>query len=153
MPATADTLVSFFEEMFTYHYTFNQRLLVEITRESYRLPERSFRLFCHMLNAHQVWNTRILGGTPFGVWDMHAMEDCEAINQQNYENTLRILDEQDLSAVITYQNSRGDAFSNKALDMLFQVANHTTHHRAQIVSDFRSVGIAPMATDYIFDKR
>ncbi|MBL7865765.1 MAG: damage-inducible protein DinB, partial [Cyclobacteriaceae bacterium] len=52
--------------------------------------------------------------------------------------------------VVQYTNTKGQSFSNTVRDILFHVANHTTHHRGQIISDFRQSGIQPLVTDFIF---
>jgi uncharacterized damage-inducible protein DinB len=106
-----------------------------------------------MLNAHQIWNARILKSEEYGVQQQHALEQCALIDETNYTTTLKILETIDLESVITYLTSKGQPFSNSVRDILFHVANHTTHHRGQIVSDFRQAGIPPLVTDYIFYRR
>ena len=144
---------TFFREIFDYHRHFNQKLLEEIKIHQPALPARSFPLFCHILNAHQIWNARISNCTELGVQQVHPIEKCDELNQQNYADTLKILESHDLETIISYKTSKGQPFDNKIRDILFHVANHTTHHRGQIVSDFRLQGILPLVTDYIFFKR
>lgn len=142
-----------FKDIFTYHHHFNQKLVGEFRTHLANLPTRTFPMFCHMLNAHQVWNARILKEQEFGVHQQHALEQCALVDETNFTTTLKILETVDLVAVITYSNSRGQVFSNLVRDVLFHAANHHTHHRGQIVSDFRQAGIPPLVTDYIFYKR
>jgi uncharacterized damage-inducible protein DinB len=145
---------SFFQEIFEYHHYFNQKLFSEIESHFEKLPQRSFPLFCHMLNAHQIWNARITGQTPFvNVFQVNPMDSCLKLNNDNYNTTLEIIETTDLEKLIDYKTLKGDAYSNTLRDILFHVANHTTHHRAQIVSDFRQAGIQPLMTDWIFYKR
>ena len=144
---------TFFREIFEYHQDFNQKLLEEIKMHQADLPARSFPLFCHVINAHQIWNARISREAELGVQQVHPIEKCDVLIQQNHTDTLQILESHDLEAVISYKTSKGQPFSNKIRDILFHVANHTTHHRGQIVSDFRQQGILPLVTDYIFFKR
>lgn len=143
----------FLTDIFEYHHYFNQQLIGELDRHQAELPERTFPLFCHILNAQQIWNSRIRNGKPLGVHQVHDIPACLELNQQNYLDTLDIIDNDNLERTIAYQTFRGDAFSNTIRDILFHVANHTTHHRGQIISDFRQSGIAPIITDYIFYKR
>lgn len=49
-----------------------------------------------------------------------------------------------------YANSEGTPFETPLRDILTHVANHGTHHRAQIVLVLREAKIAPPPTDYIF---
>ena len=143
----------FYRGIFEYHHDLNQKLLQEITKHFEVLPERSFPLFCHVLNAHQIWNARIEGTTEFGVHQAQPLSACEAIDNSNYANTIRILDSIDIDKMITYKTSKGLEFTSSVKDILFHVNNHSTHHKAQIVSDFRQKDIAPIVLDYIWYKR
>ena len=142
-----------FNDIFQYHFEFNQRLILELEKALSALPDRTFPLFCHVLNAHQIWNARILNVQPLGVNAVHAMETCKTLNRRNYADTLKILQEKDLSQTIEYQNSKGNSYSNTIQDILFHIANHSTHHKGQIITDFRQSGFEPLVTDYIFYKR
>ena len=142
-----------FNDIFQYHFEFNQRLILELEKALSALPDRTFPLFCHVLNAHQIWNARILNVQPLGVNAVHAMETCKTLNRRNYADTLKILQEKDLSQTIGYQNSKGNSYSNTIQDILFHIANHSTHHKGQIITDFRQSGFEPLVTDYIFYKR
>jgi uncharacterized damage-inducible protein DinB len=51
--------------------------------------------------------------------------------------------------VITYSNSRGEAFDTSVHDILIQVFNHGTYHRAQVARDLRQQLLTPVNTDYI----
>jgi uncharacterized damage-inducible protein DinB len=65
---------------------------------------------------------------------------------------LLILDEFELDRKIRYANSKGQPFNNSVRDMLFQVINHSTYHRAQIATEFKNNGLDPLLTDYIYYK-
>ena len=142
-----------FKDIFQYHNHANQLLLEEFRKGNVNLPERTFRLFCHILNAHQIWNARILGQQSIGVNDMHAVDECQVLDAANHETTIAILDGRELTQMVSYKTKAGQAFSNTIQDILFHTANHGTHHRGQIISDFRMAGIEPPVTDYIFYRR
>ncbi|MEQ8474028.1 MAG: DinB family protein [Marinoscillum sp.] len=146
-------LTTFFQDLFEYHHHFNQLLLDELVKHQDIISERTVLLYSHVINAHQIWNTRILGGVSLGVNDVHTLQKCKKLDDENSKNSFRIIKEFDLNQRISYQNSRGDQFENTTHEMLFQVVNHTTHHRGQIISDLRKSGVAPIVTDYIFYKR
>jgi uncharacterized damage-inducible protein DinB len=142
-----------FSDLFTYHHHVNQKLISEFKSHGSKLPERSFPLWCHVLNAHQVWNARILKTIEFKVHQLHELEQLAAIDDTNYADTMRILERLNFESNISYKNSKGQEFTNTLRDILLHVANHTTHHRGQIISDFRQAGIEPLVTDYIFYRR
>jgi uncharacterized damage-inducible protein DinB len=145
---------SFFQEMFDYHHYFNKKLMEEFEKHSKDLPERCYPLFCHILNAHQIWNARILGNDPgVAVWDVNPLDLNTARIKENYDTTVKILNTLPFDKNITYKTFKGDGYINTIQDILFHVSNHSTHHRGQIISDFRQSGIEPIVTDYIFYKR
>lgn len=144
----------FFKELFEYGNHFNQKLADIFNECPDKTSEKAIQLFNHLLNAHQIWNNRIEPKqNPFGVWELHAVQDLKNIDKSNYEQTLLILDDFDLNTLIKYTNSKGDTFSNNIRDIYFHVINHSTYHRGQIASEFRQYGLNPVVTDYIFYKR
>jgi uncharacterized damage-inducible protein DinB len=144
---------AFFTDIFTYHHHFNQKLIDQLIAHEKRLPDRTIPLFCHTLNAHQIWNARITIKDTLAVHQIHPLEACKSLDQENYQETLKILEERALDEMIVYGNSKGTEFSNSVQEILFHVANHFSHHKGQIISDFRQSGIAPIKTDYILFKR
>ncbi|MCU0392519.1 MAG: damage-inducible protein DinB [Thermoflexibacter sp.] len=147
-------MVDFFKELFEYGHHFNQKLADVIAQREQEIPEKAKLLFSHILNAHHVWNNRILfAENPYGVWDLQATQDLASIDEKNYRHSLLILENVDLANEINYLNSKGLAFKNTVRDILFHLVNHSTHHRGQISTLFRQNGIEPLVMDYIFYKR
>ena len=142
-----------FTDIFEYHHHFNQKVIELLVSNEDRITERSIPLMSHIVNAHQIWNSRILGLDSLGVHDIHTLKKCKSIDVDNFDKTFKILAEHDLSKQITYKTSKGVPFENTIRDILFHAANHTTHHRGQIISDLRQHDIEPIITDYIFYKR
>lgn len=143
----------FFKDLFNYHHHFNQTLSDQLLKDRHRLPQRTLPLFSHLINAHQIWNTRLAGGTEFGVNQVHNPEDFKRLDAENYQRTMQILTAVDPGEIIYYINSTGIPFKNTAREILFHIINHTTHHRGQVISDIRQAGMEPPASDYIFYKR
>ena len=142
-----------FVELFEYNFYFNEKLIHLIQPELTHLPEKVIKLMNHILSSHQVWNSRILNQNSIHPWDEHPFENLIEINRENYQTTLKILDELDLSKIINYQNTKGEILQNKIEDILFHLVNHGTYHRGQIALLFRESGIEPMVSDYISYKR
>ena len=143
----------FFRDIFEYHHYFNQKLIELLISNSTHLSGRIIPLMSHIVNAHQIWNSRILNLPPLGVHAVHTLEVCCDIDKGNFVNTMKILTEFDLEQKIAYGTSKGGKFENSIKEILFHIANHTTHHRGQIVMELRKGGIEPIMTDYIFYKR
>lgn len=145
---------SFLTELFEYNHHYNQKLAELFVTRAEQCSEKSIQLFSHVLNAHEIWNARIEAKVPaVKVWDVHTVDVFLNMDKKNYEQTLRILQEYNLSDTLAYTNSQGQKFSNTIRDILFHVVNHSTYHRAQIATEFKQSGIEPLATDFIFYKR
>lgn len=144
----------FFEELFAYNHQANRQLCDAFMSHEDRVSEKSIALFSHMLNAHQIWNNRILPRQrQWGVWDRHSIVEFAQIDADNYACTVHLLQTCELNASSNYTNSRGKAFKSCTRDILFHIINHSTYHRGQIAVEFRRSGIEPVPTDYIFYKR
>lgn len=143
----------FFKDIFEYHHHINQKLADLLLETSDDVREKIIPIFAHSVNAHQIWNARILKRNPFGVHQLHPIRVCKTIDNTNYTNTIKILTEFDLNTHIHYQNTKGKTFRNSIQQILFHVSNHFSHHRGQLVTVLRQHGIEPIITDYIFCKR
>ena len=142
------------QDFFEYNQ-FQNRQLIGIL-EVQVVPEKVLLLFSHILNAHQIWLNRIRPDDPaFGVWQIHPTEQLASLNARLHERSFELLREENLELQknISYQTTSGKAFSNSLQEILIHIANHGTHHRAQIATLLRTGGIAPPAMDYIFYKR
>ena len=144
---------AFFKDIFDYHNQTNQKLVKLFFLNPDKISERSIFLFSHSINAHQIWNSRILKTDSVGVTDVHSIAECESMNEKNYMNSLKIIDQYDLSDKVVYGNSGGNQFINSVQEILFHISNHFSHHRGQIMTDLRQSGIELFITDYIFFKR
>ena len=143
----------FFAEVFEYNFSFNEKVITSLS-ENNLPPEKSILLINHTINAHEIWNARIDRvncGT--GVWEIRPMQLLLKLNQDNYQKSLKIIENTDLTKTIRYSNTKGQTFENSVRDMLFHIINHSTYHRGQIATDVKNFGLLPLATDYIFYKR
>ena len=143
----------FFKDIFEYHNHFNQKLIEQLFEYENLLSERTIPLLSHSINAQQIWNARITNKEKLGVHDEHSLKECKRIDNENYNDTIEILNKHELTESIIYANSKGTEFDNTIQQILFHIANHFSHHKGQIISDLRQNGINPIVTDYIFYKR
>jgi uncharacterized damage-inducible protein DinB len=144
---------SFFQDLYAFNHHFNLQLIEQFEQQETSLPEKCIPLFSHMLNAHQIWNARMLELPTFGVFDVHLVTNMAQIAENNQAHSLDILERFELTQVIVYRNSEGEVFTNTVQDLLFHVINHTTYHRGQIMADFRNGGLKPLVSDYVFYRR
>ncbi|MDC6366312.1 MULTISPECIES: DinB family protein [Flavobacteriaceae] len=144
----------FLHQLFDYNFYCNKKLIEQCTATK-KVPKESVKLFNHILNAHHIWNHRILGNTPeLEVWQKHKIASWEEIHYENQRTSFEIItNADDFDKRIDYENSKGRTYANELKDILFHIVNHSTHHRGQILMHFRASGIEPEPLDYIFYKR
>lgn len=151
---TETGMKAFFQEILEYSHYCNQRLAAAFSEQQGSASKKAIMLFSHLLNAHHIWNNRVVGTVSlYGVWDLQPVHKMKWMDDDNFRGTLFILENYSLDRTIYYQNSQGHGFNNKVRDILFHIINHSTYHRAQIAADFRENAIEPIITDYIFYKR
>ena len=137
-----------------YSHHCNLNLLTLFEEHASEVPEKARLLLDHILNAHEIWNFRILKRNDHhSPWDRLKPSTLRDIENENYHTSLSILKNEELQKLIEYTNTKGQTFTNSVFDMLFHVVNHATYHRAQIATEFRNAGLTPLVTDYIFYKR
>jgi|SRR5690554_1594945 len=142
-----------FKELFNYNHHFNQKLIVLFCNNLQNISNQNLKLINHLINAHQIWNARIMDEIEFNVWQINNWNDLLKVDKNNYTKTVSIITNYNLDNSIKYKNSKGLIFSNKIKDVLFHIINHTTYHRAQVATELKKCGIEPINTDYIFYKR
>jgi uncharacterized damage-inducible protein DinB len=144
----------FFNELFDYNFYCNKKIIDECTAME-KVPDKSQKLFSHILNAHHIWNSRILGKpSEYVVWDKHPIKNWADIHYENQRSSFEITTHADgFDKRIDYENTEGRLFTNTLQDMLFHIINHSTNHRGQIATDFRNNGIKPIVLDYVYYKR
>ena len=144
----------FFNQLFDYNFYCNKKL-IEACNNLDSVPEKSVELFSHILNAHHIWNARILGkASEYEVWKIHEIKDWGDIHYENQRSSFEIItNADDFEKRIDYENTEARLFTNTLQDILFHIINHSTHHRGQLAANFRSNGIEPLPLDYVFYKR
>ncbi|WP_411029558.1 DinB family protein [Spongiimicrobium sp. 3-5] len=144
----------FFNQLFDYNFYCNKKL-IELCNGLQEVPENSVKLFSHTLNAHHIWNARILGKkSAYDVWQIHDIKDWGDIHYENQRSSFEITtNADDFDKRIDYETTEGRLFTNTLQDILFHIINHSTHHRAQISTDLRNNDIEPIPMDYIHYKR
>ena len=108
-----------------------------------------------MLAAQQTWLNRckdqpVSGYVLWPDWQTDTFEQLINSNHQEWINFLEYLSPDDFENSVSYKNTKGDAFESKLSDILTQVINHGTHHRAQIGMHLKLAGADLPLTDYIF---
>ncbi len=145
---------SLFNQLFDYNFYCNRKI-IEKCISIEKVPKRSIELFSHILNAHHIWNKRLLDEDwQYEVWQAHEVKDWEDLHYENQRTTFEIItNTDDFTKRVDYKTTEGRIFANELKDILFHVINHSTHHRGQIATEFRKNKIELEQLDYIFYKR
>ncbi len=144
---------NYFHEMFEYNKYANNLFINVIVNNNLENTKIN-KLFCHILNAHDIWLSRLQKRiSKFGPWEIHSNDLLLEINQQLHIETqyfLNSLSVMDFEGKIKYMNTKGESFENCIKDGLTQLVNHGTHHRSQVSLLLRQLDIEPPTSDYIF---
>ena len=119
--------------------------------------ERLIELLSHIVSAQKVWLNRTLQRDVHSdPWQNHTVDESVSLSTaqtSEWINFIEGLHEIDFEKRVEYLNTKGERFSNTIKDIIIQVINHTTYHRAQIALLVRQSGGEPAKTDYIFYQR
>jgi len=118
---------------------------------------RARQLLAHILSAGRLWLERIRKHSQtLSVWPDFSIEQCEAQISDLaslWKEYLGQLSSAALSENVTYQNSKGEAWTSTVQDILTHVVLHSAYHRGQIASQMRAAGEQPAYTDFIHAAR
>jgi uncharacterized damage-inducible protein DinB len=144
---------SYFIRLFNYD-SYANKLMTGLMLQYPKVPQPA-GLMAHMLAAQQTWLKRCKClPAPCGpLWPEGRVESFEATIDANHAEWiayLETLQPADFDTIITYKNTKGEAFENTLSDILAHVINHGTHHRAQIGQHLKQAGAELPIFDYIF---
>jgi uncharacterized damage-inducible protein DinB len=141
-----------FDQLWRYTRWANETVFGLFDKYGSQLPPSSLRLMSHVMNAQATWLSRIDGKPqPVGIWDEHDAGTCKRMNAETLQGFRKVIDgdADAFKTIVVYKNSAGVQFETSIRDILLQMFNHGTYHRAQIAQDLRQKGLEPVNTDYI----
>ena len=143
----------YFIRLFEYDRYANQIILDTIIKADN--PEKPVKFMAHLLAAQQVWLNRCkryarCSRALWPEWPADTLGAIIAENGQQWIGYLSELTPEDFEKQISYQDTRGNNWENKLTDILTQLINHGTHHRAQAGQHLIMAGVEQLPpTDYI----
>lgn len=145
----------FFYKLFTYDEWAIGRSLSSL-RESVN-PEAQLML-SHILSAENIWMTRLRGQDSSGipVFEEFSWEECARLSEELHHEYLTYIDsltESGLDTLVSYKNTKGEAFQTSVKDILTHVGLHGVYHRGQVALLVRREGGTAAPTDYIIFTR
>ncbi len=158
------TTLDILGELFRYDDWANDRVLQAATPLTDEQLDRPIdmgrgslrKTLMHVVCAEQVWVQRWQGHTetPWPDEDLRAsaaeMADRFRKARSVRDTFLRDLRDDALGREVEYRDSFGGLYVAKLGDMILQLSNHSTHHRAQAVNMIRRAGGKPPELDYMY---
>lgn len=109
----------------------------------------------HIVGAEWVWLSRWQGHSPssFPLWlEDPTLDDLRSrlleVESERAE-FLEGLSQGGIETPLSYRTLNGAPCTNRLLDLLLHVVNHSSYHRGQLATMLRQVGADPIATDYV----
>jgi uncharacterized damage-inducible protein DinB len=101
---------------------------------------RAHTLFCHLLNSHSMWLSRVTKtDMKVGLFEERSLSDCEFMIEENYQGWKQYLESKttaDLEESIEFMGAWENPPSKRRMaieDALIHIINHSSYHRGQIV--------------------
>jgi uncharacterized damage-inducible protein DinB len=149
-------VLEYLRRQFAYDEWANREVLAALSASAVPIS-RPLQLLAHVLSAERLWLARILKEPQtLPIWPDFSIEQCEAQISELaslWKKYLGQLPSAALSEIITYQNSKGEDWTNTLQDILTHVVLHSAYHRGQIASGMRATGDQPAVTDFIHAAR
>jgi uncharacterized damage-inducible protein DinB len=149
-----------FRNQFTHLFKYNDWATIATASSLKGLEkkdERLGKLLSHIISAQKLWLNRVLEREIMvKPWDELSVQDC--ISQSTavtaeWINLLESFNDKDLDKRIEYTNTKGEKYVSTIKDIVTQVINHSTYHRAQIAQRVKTLRGKPAVTDYIVYQR
>jgi uncharacterized damage-inducible protein DinB len=143
---------NYFETLWEYTVWSNDTVIKTLNGFGANAPASTLRLMSHIVNAQTVWLNRLNGDSAVvALWEVHGLEKISKLNTDTLQGLKAAMGRfgPDLGQRVAYRNLSGIAYESPVSDMLLQVFNHGTYHRAQIAMILRERGLEPVNTDYI----
>jgi uncharacterized damage-inducible protein DinB len=104
----------------------------------------------HIINIHHIWNARLTQKiSESEVWDLLPLSYFERFLFENYNETIQILEQQELDKEIEYHDSEGVPMEKETMDILYHLLNHSNYQRAQMAVKSKDWGFKIPSTNFI----
>jgi uncharacterized damage-inducible protein DinB len=149
-------MIEHFQRLFSYDEWANREVLSGL-QALQAPPPRSVKWLAHILSAEKLWYERLqLQKQTYPVWPDFSLEHCKLeadVMPKLWKAYLHSLKDEGLTGLISYKNTKGEAFNSRKQDILTHVIMHSAYHRGQIAADVRAAGFVPAYTDFIHAAR
>ncbi len=146
-------ILPFFREKFEYDLYANLKLAAHIVEHEDAVDSYILNSFSHLVNVHHIWISRIWGTPPESHEnDRLPVDYFERFCRDNFLRTNDYLEKESVDRKVAYHDSEGVALEKQDLDILYHILNHSTHHRAQVLRQFRLLDLPVPDLNFILYK-
>ena len=141
-----------FLKLFKYNDWANRRIFDAASRVG-NIDSKALAILNHIVLVQRLWLDRIQGvSIAYRYWDPAPISEIlegSDFSSRDWVQFLSVVSADDWNRRISYVNSRGVPFVNSLEEVITQVINHSTHHRAQVSLLIRQAGQQPPVLDFI----
>ncbi len=152
-------MVDYFKRLYRYNQWANEQFLEFLLAPGHTYDLEEIQLFSHVINSESLWLGRILSDRELmrGPWLVHPEELLRPLSSEISEAWFQYMKglkkTTNLEEGIQYTNTQGMSYTSPLADILAQVVNHSTYHRAQLARSFVKRGHPAPVTDFIHYSR
>jgi uncharacterized damage-inducible protein DinB len=126
----------------------------ELTRDFHTADQNVVGTLAHAFAGDRIWLIRVKGEplVPFITPEDRHLDFLQKqwpALQQSWKSWMDPLTDHDTERIITYKDTKGNAWENPLWQILLHVVNHATHHRGQVSGFLRAMGHTPPPLDLI----
>jgi uncharacterized damage-inducible protein DinB len=142
----------YFLKLFKYNDWANRRICGAVSRAG-NIDSKALAILNHIVLVQRLWLDRIQGvSVAYHYWDpapVAEILEASEFSSRDWVQFLSVVSPDGWNRRISYVNSRGVSFVNSIEEVITQVINHSTHHRAQVSLMLRQAGHQPPVLDFI----
>ena len=142
----------FYRNLFKYDDWANRRV-IESLKALPITEDRPLRPFSHLLATEHNWHCRLRQNREemIDFFPLFSLDQCADMADELARKWAQYIEENQARPAepVSYRTTEGREFTSAIQDILFHVANHSTHHRGQVAVALRHLGYEPAVTDYI----
>ena len=151
-------------KLYEYNYWAKERLceVVEtLSQEQFIRDLRSSHggihgTLVHIMAAEEIWLKRWKGEKVGGLRKPEEFSTFETLNDHWEMVEIEMMGfchmlkaDKDVARIVTYQDLKGNSYSQPLYQLMQHLVNHSSYHRGQVVTMLRQLGIRPVGTDLI----
>ena len=124
----------------------------ELTRDFQTADRHVLGTLVHVYAADRIWLSRVTGapGGPFKTeadYQLSVLQNDWPALLDRWHQWASALSDQQAGAMLSYKDTKGNAYSQPLWQVILHVVNHGSHHRGQVSGFLRAMGHTPPPLD------